>query len=158
MPATISRTPSVQSLPGQQGTPRNTNSSSRSPEADYAETPRRPISESSPDDDDYGIDPQELQQLKDDLGARYVCPWSCWHDGADDSSCSMSICCTATAWLSKPTGTTERHGSHVMVWHWQLCRSHRTVLLKCALFIVSVHLQQRMQQPAAVYVFQLSCN
>jgi hypothetical protein len=77
MPATLSRTPSAQSLPGQQSTLRNTNSSSRSPEADYAETPRPDASDSSPEEDDYETDLQGLQGLKQHQGAQYV---SCLSD------------------------------------------------------------------------------
>lgn len=84
MPATVSRSPSAQSLPLQQTpTPRNT-SSSRSPDyADYAETPKADVNDSScDDDDDEIIEPQQqkqLQVLKEQLGAKYnVGAVLCW--------------------------------------------------------------------------------
>jgi hypothetical protein len=74
----MSRTPSAQSLPVQQSTPRNT-SSSRSPDVDYAETPRIDASDSSFDCGDNGNENSGLQDLDVDLGARHVSlqPCSC---------------------------------------------------------------------------------
>lgn len=95
----MSRSPSAQSLPVQQTpTPRNT-SSSRSPEyADYAETPKDDVKDSSSDeDDDETIDLQQqeqLQQLKEQLGAKYnVGAALCW---LCECRSLHACCCEAT--------------------------------------------------------------
>lgn len=104
MPATVSRSPSAQSLPLQQTpTPRNT-SSSRSP--DYAETPKADVNDSScDDDDDEFIEQQQqkqLQVLKEQLGAKY-------HVGAHPCMLPCSDCQGAAAAASTKPGQCTQH-------------------------------------------------